>query len=234
MKKIKIKKKRKPLNTFFYILIAAIISSFLIINYVNNKITPSFFKYAEIETKKISNIIINDSIAQTITKKAKPDEIFEVVKDENDEIKSIDFNTININKYLTKTTKKIQESLLNIEKTNKNKENIKKRPISYIHSGVIFNNPILSNLGPKIPIKINLAGDIISYVSAEVEEYGINNSLIKVFINLKITENIILPFYDKNIDLEAKVPIAIKIVNGSIPQYYAGSSKESRKLIIPN
>lgn len=246
MKKIKIKSKTKPINIIIIIIISILICSLSIINIVNKKITPSFFKYAEIETRKISNIIINDAISKAITEKATPDEIFKVVNNKNDEIKSIDFNTININKYLTKATKYIQEDLQNIEKGNinniknklnpkeYNKEDLKKGIISYVNSGVIFNSPLLANLGPKIPIKLNLAGDIISYISAEVEDLGINNSLIKVFVNLKITETVILPFYDKNINMEAKVPIAIKLVTGKIPQYYAGSSKESKKIIIPN
>ena len=241
MKKIKTKKKKKPFDIIALIIFLIILCSFLILNYINKKITPAFFKYAEIETKKISNIIINEAIAQNITNKATPNEIFKVIKDKNEDIKSIDFNTVNINKYLTETTRSIQESLLNIENI-KNKKILKKYSktslekgiISYVNTGVIFNNPLLANLGPKIPVKVNLAGDIISYISAEVEEYGINNSLVKVFINLKITETVILPFYDKNIDLESKVPIAIKLINGSIPQYYIGTSKESKKLIIPN
>lgn len=241
MKKIKLKKNKR---NFFSIIIIIFILSFILINMVNKKITPVFIKTAEMETKKFSNKIINEAIAKTITTKAKPEEIFEIITDKNDEIKSIDFNTININKYLTKTTSYIQKSLKEIEKGNisnldKNilnsydKNNLEKGIISFISSGIIFNNPILANLGPKIPIKINLAGDIISYISAEVDDYGINNSLIKVFINLKITENIILPFYDKNIDMEAKVPIAIKLVAGKIPEYYMGT-KESKKIIIPN
>ena len=88
-------------------------------------------------------------------------------------------------------------------------------------------------MGPKIPIKTNLVGDVISYISAEVDDYGINNSLIKIFVNLKVTQTIILPFYDKNIDMEAKIPIAIKLVAGKIPEYYIGT-KESKQIIIPN
>ena len=245
MKKIKLKKKTNPINIIILILILIITCAFLIINYINKKITPSFFKYAEVEIKKLSNIIINDAIAKTITDKASSEEIFEVINDKNDEIKSIDFNTININKYLTNATSEIQKNLINIEKGNikkinkeiikdYNQDNLKKGIISYVNAGAITNNPLLANLGPKIPIKLNLAGDVISYISAEVDDYGINNSLIKVFANLKITETIILPFYDKNIDLEAKIPIAIKLVTGKIPEYYFGNKKESKQIIMPN
>ncbi len=239
MKKIRLKKKR--INIILLVTITVLISSVILINIAGKKITPVFFKYAETETKKFSNIIINDAIAETITTKAKPEEIFEVKYDGSD-IKSVDFNTININKYLTQTTRKIQEDIKNIEKGNIKNQNIlktydetnlKKGIIAFINSGVITNNPITANLGPKIPVKVSLAGDVISYISAEVDDYGINNSLIKVFINLKVTENIILPFYDKNIVVSAKVPVAIKLINGKIPEYYIGT-KESKQIVIPN
>lgn len=240
------KKKKNPISIIIILIIVISMCSLLTIKLISKKITPVFFKYAEVETQKFSNIIINDAIAKAITTKATPEDIFEVINDKNGEIKSIDFNTININKYLTETTKYIQEDLKKLEKGNlevvENKDSIKnydkaglkKGIISYISTGVIFNNPLLANLGPKIPIKINLKGDVISYVSAEIDDYGINNSLIKVFVNLKITETVILPFYGKNIDMQAKVPVAIKLVTGKIPEYYLGSSKESKQIIIPN
>ena len=243
MKKLKTKRKNLLL-TFIIILIIVLSFSLVIINYIGKKITPVLFKYSEIETKKFSNLIINNAISKTVTNKIKTDEIFIITNDDKNEIKTIDFNTPKINEYLTEVTKHIQEDMKNLEQGNTNKidkkiknkyseSNLKKGIIYSLSTGVVTNNPILSNLGPKIPIKINLIGDIISYVSADVEDYGINNSIIRVFINLKITEEVILPFYGKNIDIEAKVPVAIKLVTGKLPNYYIGT-KESKQIVMPN
>ena len=202
------------------------------------------FKYAEIETKKFSNLIINNAISKTITDKITPDEIFKITTDKNDEIKTIDFNTPKINEYLTKATKNIQEDIQNIEKGNinkidkditkrYNKKDLKKGIIYSFNTGTISNSPILANLGPKIPIKINLIGDVISYVSADVEDYGINNSMVRVFINLKVTEEVIIPFYGKEMNMEAKVPIAIKLITGKLPEYYLGTN-QSKQIVVPN
>ena len=247
MKKIKLKKKINPISIIIIILIFILIFGIILLNYFSRKVSPIIFKYAEIETKKFSNIIINDAVAKNITNKVSSDEIFDVTNDKNDEIKSIDFNTANINKYLTDATRSIQKNLKNIENgdikaveysanlTKKySKNNLKKGIIYYVNSGLIFNNPLLSNLGPKIPVKISLKGDVISYISAEVSDYGINNSVVKVFANLKITEDIILPFYGKSVDMEAKVPIAVKLVTGKIPEYYSKNSKQSAPIVIPN
>lgn len=243
MRKVKTKKKH-ILRTLIIIILLVLLSSLLIINYISKKIYPPLFKYAEIETKKFSNLIINNAISKTVTNKIDPDEIFKITNDKNDEIKTIDFNTPKINKYLTKATKSIQEDIQNIEKGNinkidkeitkkYNKKDLEKGIIYTLNTGTISNSPLLSNLGPKIPIKINLIGDVISYVSADVENYGINNSMIRVFINLKVTEEVIIPFYGKEINMEAKVPIAIKLVTGKLPEYYLGTN-QSKQIVVPN
>ena len=240
MKKIKTKRKHF-IRTLSILIIIILITSLIIINYISKKIYPIVFKYAEIETKKFSNLIINNAISKTVTDKITTDEIFKITNDKNDEIKTIDFNTPVINKYLTKATKSIQKDIQNLEKGNANnidkkiikKYDIKKGIIYTLNTGVITNSPLLANLGPKIPIKINLIGDIISYVSADIEDYGINNSMIRVFINLKVTEEVIIPFYGKEINMEAKVPIAVKLITGKLPEYYLGSGQK-KQIVVPN
>lgn len=243
MKKIK---KTKKINLYVIVLLLLLVIGINTFNYLSKKLSPAIINYAEIETKKFTNIVINDAIAKTITTKAKAQDIFEITNDKTDEIKSIDFNTIKINEYLTKATKYIQNDIKNIEKGNiysvksikelkkqYKKKNLEKGIIFYVNSSLALNNPLLANIGPKIPIKISLAGDVISYISTEVEDYGINNSMIKVSANIKVTEEIILPFYGKSIEMDAKIPIAMKMITGKIPQYYYGT-KNSKEVIIPS
>ena len=47
--------------------------------------------------------------------------------------------------------------------------------------GIITNNALLSNLGPKVPVKINLVGNVISNVGTKVENYGINSIMVEVY-----------------------------------------------------
>ena len=208
---------------------------------------PSLFKYGSLEAKKFSSIIINDAIDKYITSEIDTEKLFVVTNDNNGEIKSIDFNTSIINKYLTQATKSIQKNLKYIEQGNiqkveyqadllesYDKNALKNGVIYYLNSGFIFNNPIFSNFGKQIPIKIALTGDVVSNINADVTNYGINNALIKVYVNIKITENIILPFYDKEIELETKVPIALKLVAGTVPSYYGNLNTKAPSITLPN
>ena len=109
-----------------------------------------------------------------------------------------------------------------------NVNNTKDGIILEIPSGILFNNYLLSNLGPLIPLKISLTGEFESYVSTDVIEYGINNAMVSIYINIKVTEQVTMPFITKQITIENKIPIFMSLVNGTIPNYYiSGFSKNS-------
>ncbi len=235
------------INLLIISLILVIIGIFFVFNYVNRKASPIIMEYASLEAKKLSSIIINKAISKHITEKISADELFEITKDSNGEIKSIDFNAALVNKFLTETTNSVQINLRNIEKgeidslefadsvlVDYDKKKLEKGIIFEVSTGVIIGNPILANVGPKIPVKISLVGDATSSVSTDVKNYGINNALIQVYVNLKISEKVILPFYDKDIEIKTKAPVALKIVTGTVPKYYSnGISQNTPSVVVP-
>ena len=89
-----------------------------------------------------------------------------------------------------------------------------------IPSGIVSNNYLFANLGPRIPVKISLTGEFESCISTKVEEYGLNNALISIYINIKATEQITMPFITEKVEIENQIPLSIYVVNGKIPEYY--------------
>ena len=86
--------------------------------------------------------------------------------------------------------------------------------------GVISNSALLTNLGPKVPVKLSLIGDVSSGFSTEVEEYGINNALITLNIDIEVNAKVVLPFVSDDMNISASIPIAMKVIQGKIPEYY--------------
>ena len=67
-----------------------------------------------------------------------------------------------------------------------------------------------------------------------VYQYGINNALVEVGVHLEMTAQILLPFFTKKMQLECEIPIAIKMIQGSIPNYYgSGLLKDSSIYSLP-
>lgn len=248
MKTVRLKKpiKIKKSTIFIFVLFLIFICVGYFFSYLNTRGARTIMHYATMESKKISSIIINDAIDKNVTSDLDINELF-IVDREDDNIKSIDFNTLAVNKFLTKATKSIQDDLKLIENgdveklnislkslENYDKANLKQGIICEVRSGVIFNNVFLSNLGPKIPVKLSLIGNVTSKISTEVKNYGINNALIQVYIDLKVDEQVLIPFSKKNITIDTKIPIALKMITGIVPKYYVnGFSKDSQTLVVP-
>lgn len=240
------KLKNKTKNFIILTTIGLIISIILIFKFIDQKVSPVLLNYAELEARKVASVVINSAINKEVSKNINLDNLFIISKDSNGQINTIDFNPIEVNQIIANTTEIIQNNLKNLEDGNiedldlpnsnylSSEEDLKRGVIFEIPSGLIFDNAFFNNLGPKIPVRLNLVGDIISEITTNVSNYGINNALIEVRINLKLTEQVILPIASNRIEIEVSVPLALKIIQGTVPNYYLnGLSGNSSVVTIP-
>lgn len=222
------KKKNSVINKIIFILILLMISIIYILKIFNDKALPQFISYSEIETKKIVSNIISSTIIDQFSNNNIED-ILITTKDSSGNIQSIDFNSNKINKLLVASSKLIEKNLKYLEKGEVDKLNLsniydidklKKGIIYELPSGIIFNNTLLNNILPKIPIRINLIGNVFCKLSTDITDYGINNALIKININVEAEIKILIPFVSSNTKLNVDIPILMKVIEGKVPSYY--------------
>ena len=115
---------------------------------------------------------------------------------------------------------------------NYNINKLKKGIIYEIPLAYSYNNVFLSNISPKIPVKIHMIGNVNSNIRTKVTDYGINNALLEVYLDIEIELQVILPLLSSNIINKSSIPIAIKMINGDIPKYYS-SNEKNNSLSIP-
>lgn len=200
---------------------------FLVFNYIGNHLTPVILNYAEKQAKKLAIIVISNAIDEEVTNKFNMDKLFIMNGNETD------YNTAEISKILKEVSINVREYLKKLEKgevkdiglsdnqnINVNEKKLKNGIIYQVPTGIIFNNGLLANLGPKIPVKLNFIGDITIDIVTNVREYGINNAIIELIIKVQAEEQVILPFSTKQVTVESLIPISIKIVKGDVPSYY--------------
>lgn len=243
-RKIHLKKIRKfklgLANTIIIVFILLMTMTFFSINYLNKNVVPVLMSYASSQVRKFSNLIINRAISKQIAEELNVEDMFIITKTESGEIRTIDFDPIVVNKTLNKIVNTIQLNLKYLEEGKLNllelpdnvlidydEKKLSKGVIYEIPSGVVFNNSLLSNLGPKIPVKLSLIGDIVSNVNTKVTNYGINNALIEVSVYVKVESRVILPFITDTIVVETDIPVAMKLVQGIIPDYLLGGLTNS-------
>lgn len=235
MKKITLKKHKNKKNKIIILIIMIIILINVVLKYVQKNISPKLINYAELEIQKLSNLIITKSISLEELEKLNIEDLFIITKNNKNEIMTVDVNTVIINKVIMEATKNIQEDLKKLEKgqIDENNDPNKNGIVLKIPIGEIYNNFILNNLGPKIPVKLKLSGNMESELKTIITNYGINSALIEVNLELSIKEQIILPISTKEIKVTSKLPVAIKLINGTVPNYYSGEINKTSTFSIP-
>lgn len=219
---IKLTKKDTILIVAFLVLL--IVS--LIFKYINTKIVPPLEVYAENEVKKISSLIISDAVESISFSEEETMSFFNTLTNKSDEVISVDFNTAKINKSLVKLNKAVYKDLKLFENGRYKLEDteIETEDLIYkIPLGYITGNYTLSNIGPKVPLKAKLIGSVVSNIKTEVSSYGINNSLLKVYIDVTVNMRFMLPLISKDVLVNNSIPIVVKIIQGKIPNVYGGS-----------
>ena len=222
-------------NIIYILIIMIIIVFFLGLKIINKKVKPTIFNIAQDECKRLSNIIINNAVKKEIANGLTFDKLF-VITYENDKVSSMDFDTIVVNRLLTDISNDILLNLQYIEdgKTEYldglvgyDKNKLKKGIIYEIPITTNYNNVFISNLSPKVPVRLHLIGNINSNINTKVTNYGINNALVEVYAYIEIDLQVILPFNSKTIKTSSNIPLAIKMINGNIPQFFSSNSNGS-------
>ena len=102
-------KKRSKKKLLFVLLSLLILTIILVFSYLNRVLSPFLEEYAQTEMKKISNLILNQSLSQEVKESMNVDDLYVVGKDENGTITSIDLNGPLVNDLLGKVTRKVSE-----------------------------------------------------------------------------------------------------------------------------
>ena len=193
------------------IIILGILLALLCIKLLTKRANEIILPMAEVKARKYITEVINNSTDKIMFN----DDLFVIEKNNGNEIKMITYNSYEATRLINEITKNI-ESKLNIQGDEI-------YVIDEIPLGVIFNNSLLSNLGPRIKVRIDIIGDVLSELETEVKPYGINNALVEVRVKLYASAKVILPLVSKDINVINVIPISINIVNGSVPEAYIGS-----------
>jgi len=200
------------------------------LNILSNNIMPRLMNYACQESYKIGTLIINDAVSKKVVEELNIDDLFLITYDKKGEIVSIDFNTIIVNKVLTQATHQVELSLkyletdkldlIDLPKNITITDNKHEGLLIMIPSGIAFKNVLLANLGPKIPVKLEMIGSAISGIETHVTNYGINNALIELYLTIEVNLNVIMPFVSNKETIKTSVPLALKMLKGHVPEYY--------------
>ena len=230
-------KKYKKYNKFIIVIILIIVMDIIIFNLFANKLGENISYFAKIKLEEISDYYLNDTIKKYLNVNTNDYIKINLV---NNNIVNVDINNEKSNELLKNIINDLENNVLKIEmgriKDYHNLEMLKgdNGIIIFMPIGAIFNNSLFSRLGPKIPVRVSFLENVDAYVDIKVENYGINNSLIKLYINIHIEELIELTMNEERVDIEYKFLIASKLINGEVPDMLGNSLGYSSNIVNNN
>ena len=237
---IKKKKKKNLLLKLIVIIIVSVFCSFMLIKYYSKNISPFFMTYAEDEIRRLTTLVVNDSVNNDFFNELEDEKIYNIIKSDSGEIQLITYNAKNVNIWLNSISIMIQNNLKAIENGNieflnlegsfisdYDGELLKDGIVCEIPFGALFNNSLISNIGPKIPVRFNLLGNVNTDLKTNIKEYGINNALLEVSILVEVNIRVNLPFVSDNISISSNLPVSVKLIQGTIPDFYNGMLQSS-------
>lgn len=225
--------KKNLKKKYLFLLISVIIATAILLNILNKRAIPILANYMEVQTKRMGIEVLRNTGSEELNKLLKNNKYYEIVKNNDGEIESINFDTTILNEALIIVSKNVRKKLNELEEgknlpsemfyNNLNKK-IKNKIVYMVPIGIVFNNAFLYNLGPKIPVKIEYSGNVGLDVKTSVKAYGVNSALIEVYVYVEVTQRTILPFTSKDTKLTSKIPIVLKVVKGSVSNYMSNNN----------
>lgn len=177
------------------------------------------------------------------------DDVSDFTKDDSGNITSWKFDSGAINEINRYATDKVDEFFLRMNNGEVPEDEESDLDLDYgdtaeerrtedptlveIPLGQVTGNTVLANLGPKIPVNLELIGNVKTNVVHETKEVGINGALVKVYVHVEAEVQIIIPFSTKLKEVSTDVYVTSGVVMGHVPDYYGGGGDNNPSISVP-
>lgn len=201
---------------------------------INKGVEPTLMAFAETKTTSVAQKAITVAVNKQLDAVADDTDFVNFEKDNNGNVTVVSVNTPNVNMMETQTTMKVQNFLTKIENGEMeeylNSDDIdvdskQKGPfITKIPLGQATNNALFANLGPEVPVRFRVVGNVETDVVGNAKAVGINTVHLKLYVRIKVKVNVIIPFAAKPKTVTSELPIVDTLTPFDVPDYYGGGN----------
>ncbi len=217
-----------PLSLKFGMILGSIfLFLFFFFSTFSSKVTPKLIHIAELNINKYVEQTASDFKLFTLEKNSS-DGFLKVMENKNGEIVSIDYDMKKIYQLAENLTTSLKENISNSRKfnpytsVNNSFETPEDGLLLFFPIGVASNSIFLANLGPKIPVLVRFIGSVFSNVKTRVTDYGINNVLIDVYLQIAISYEVLTPVTMEEKQIQYELLLDSKVIQGKVPELYGG------------
>lgn len=229
--KYKENKKQKSRILFFTFLLI-LLFTFLWLYEFSKHIKNQLIEISSLEVNRVMHRVITDEINHNVLNKESLEDILIINKNEDGQILYVDFNLDkayqvldSVSNLLTGYISSLENGEVDIAYYNSNISHLTNSISLNIPIGSTLSNHYFYNLGPKIPVKINFIGSVVTNLETKVTNYGLNNALVEVFVYIEFHNQILSPFQMEDIEFKYDAVIASMMIEGEVPSFYNGVLK---------
>ncbi|MFC4781344.1 sporulation protein YunB [Eubacterium multiforme] len=200
------KMRKKTYKSVVIVIITIFIFFNLLLIIFDKKVMPSVVSIAETTMRAETIKTINKISIEVFDEEVANNDIVIIDKDKNNKINLIKANTFLLNKITSEIS----------IRSNNELDELGKKGIE-VPLGWITDKSIYYNLGPNINIEMEPIGNIETSYETIFESAGINQTRHKIYLNVKGRIKIIIPMYNREIEVNTQIPLSETIVVGEIP-----------------
>lgn len=235
-KRKKMRLRKGPLPFRYVVLISFTLFIFITLQglwLVDRGIEPTLMDVAHRKTEEIASLAINEAIINKLFDSIDMQDILISKEDKDGNIVYAGVNQKIVNNVQNQSAIVVQEFLKEIEKGRipesiaaseglnlKTSHSNEPGVIMEIPLGQATENSLLANLGPKIPIKFTIVGDVNTDIEEKIETVGINNTWISINIIVTVKAKVVIPFSTETATVTRPIQIMGQFIPGEVPIYY--------------
>ncbi|MCM1367348.1 MAG: sporulation protein YunB [Roseburia sp.] len=203
-----LKKKRNRRKKLFVALLIIVFAVIGVSVFIAKNVNPMIVTISNEKIRALTNDAISNSVLEVMSKNADAS-LVSVVRDEKDNIKSVDLDS-------DKITELAQEiTIVAQKKINDSGQDGIKIPVGSLSGVTLF-----TGLGPDINVKIYLVGSTQTEITSVFSESGINQTLHRLYLDVYGSVAVAVPGLPSTINTSTKVLMSEMIIIGEVPPTY--------------
>ncbi|WP_163536558.1 sporulation protein YunB [Gracilibacillus sp. YIM 98692] len=228
----------------FFLFVLSMIISILV---VNEGIKPVLLNYAEVRVSQIANQAMGIAVNKKISEDLEAEELVQVQVDEQGRVENYIFNAVVENRVQRNVQYRVENFLKLLEKGERPESGIpieveldlepseqellddvrEKGLLVEVPLGQALGVPVLANLGPKVPVNMDVIGHVETEITSELVETGINGAFIHVNVHISVEMRVVIPFASRPVEVLQDIPVTKVFHPGEVPDYYHDGEGQS-------
>ncbi len=204
------------------IILSVLFLVFFMFSWFSKKASPKMIHLAQLNLERYIAHVTSDF--KILIEKNYSDQFLNITENEKGEITSIDYNMSKIYEMAEEFTNSLEKNLGEFKSSNPYVQEeipMEDTILLFYPVGVVSNSVFLANLGPKIPVAIQFMDSIFSSVKTRAKDYGINNALLEVYLEVNIHYEILTPVTFEENTFTYELLLDTKVIEGSVPNLYS-------------